>query len=118
MRLQETARVQSAQMKGAMFKFGAQEARDVAKLDRLSGLADQYGAQAAASQQQASSMFGSAIGAFGGALTSMGMDGALGGAFSKAKDAGFTGTKSQFEQANKFLNNNPGLGGILSSVTG
>tara|TARA_Y100001937_G_scaffold128768_1_gene207773 strand:- start:6433 stop:7311 length:879 start_codon:yes stop_codon:yes gene_type:complete len=89
MRLQETARVQSAQMKGAMFKFGAQEARDVAKLDRLAGLADQYGAQAAASQQQASSMFGSALGAFGGALTSMGMSGALGGANKAAQ--GVTG---------------------------
>ena len=89
MRLQESTRVQSAKMRGAQFKFGVQESRDMAQMDRLSGLADQYGAQAASSRQQSSSMFGQAIGSIGGALMSAGLSGALSGVGKPAQ--GITG---------------------------
>tara|TARA_R100000654_G_scaffold178_1_gene615 strand:+ start:1901 stop:2803 length:903 start_codon:yes stop_codon:yes gene_type:complete len=89
MRLQESARVQSAKMRGAQFKFGVQESRDMAQMDRLAGLADQYGAQAASSRQQSSSMFGQAIGSIGGALMSAGLSGALSGVGKPAQ--GITG---------------------------
>lgn len=61
----EAARVQQARARGAMFKFEAQEARDVAKLNRLAGLQDRASMQAAQYQQRAGAMMGQALGSLG-----------------------------------------------------
>jgi hypothetical protein len=42
MEMSEEARVQNAQAAGAQFMFGAQETRDMATLDRMSGQESQY----------------------------------------------------------------------------
>ncbi len=65
MQLREAGRVQQARAQGAAFKFGAQEARDVAKLNRLAGLQDRASMQAAQYQQQAGAMMGQALGSLG-----------------------------------------------------
>jgi hypothetical protein len=65
LRMSEAARVQGAEAQGKAFKFGAQEKRDVAKLNRLAGQADQSSMQAAQYGQQASQMSSAAFGALG-----------------------------------------------------
>lgn len=65
LQMSEAARVQQARAQGAMFKFGAQESRDIAKLNRLAGLQDRATIQAAQYKQQASAMTGQALGALG-----------------------------------------------------
>jgi len=81
LRMSERARVQALKGRGEEFKFRMQEQRDIAKLDRLAGQADQYAAAGAQARQQSSSMLGSALGAVGGTLLSAGLDGKLGGLF-------------------------------------
>jgi len=65
LQMSEAARVQQARAQGAMFKFGAQERRDTAKLNRLAGLQDRATYQAGQYQQQASTMMGQALGSLG-----------------------------------------------------
>jgi len=78
LRQAERARVQTLMGRGEEFRMRMQEGRETARLDRLSGLAEQYGAQAASARQQSSAMFGQALGAIGGTLLSAGLDGSLG----------------------------------------
>lgn len=65
LQMSEAARVQQARAQGAAFKFGAQESRDIAKLNRLAGLQDRAAYQAGQYQQQAGTMMGQALGALG-----------------------------------------------------
>ena len=65
LRMSEAARVQGAEAQGKAFKFGAQEKRDVAKLNRLAGMQNNATMQAGAYSQQASQMTGAAFGALG-----------------------------------------------------
>jgi len=65
LQMSEAARVQQARAQGAMFKFGAQERRDTAKLNRLAGLQDRATYQAGQYQQQAGAMMGQALGSLG-----------------------------------------------------
>lgn len=65
LQMREAARVQGAEAQGKAFKFGAQEKRDMAKLNRLAGQADQSSMQAAQYGQQASALTGQAFGALG-----------------------------------------------------
>ena len=98
-RLAERARVQALKGRGEEFKFRMQEQRDIAKLDRLAGQADQYAAAGARARQQSSSMLGSALGAVGGTLLSAGLSGGLGGAkqtFSQGVGSGFVPSASTF----------------------
>ena len=62
-RLSEGARVDRAQMLAEQFGFQAQEARDIAKMDRLSALAQQAEARGIAQRQAAQQGFGQAFGA-------------------------------------------------------
>jgi len=66
MQLREAGRVQQARAQGAAFKFGAQERRDNQLLNRLAAKQQNAANQAAQYQNQASQMFGQALGgAFG-----------------------------------------------------
>ena len=65
LQMNEATRVQQARAQGAMFKFGAQERRDTAKLNRLAGLQDRATYQAGQYQQQAGTMMGQALGSLG-----------------------------------------------------
>ena len=60
-RLSEGARVDRAQMLAVQFGFQAQEARDIAKMDRLSALAQQAEARGIAQRQAAQQGFGQAL---------------------------------------------------------
>lgn len=62
-RLSEGARVDRARMLAEQFSFQAQEARDIAKMDRLSALAQQAEARGIAQRQAAQQGFGQAFGA-------------------------------------------------------
>jgi hypothetical protein len=110
MRMAEAQRLQQAEIAGKQFVFGTKEEREMQQLNRAAGLA-----QGSRASQQASrgSMYG-ALGSFGGQMAGMAGEGAFGpGKFTQAQNAGFTGTRSQFRQANRFLNNNPGLGNLI-----
>lgn len=62
---QEGVRVQTAETEGIKFKYGEQESRDIAKLNRLSGQQAQSQANSAAAQQAASAAIGAGISAVG-----------------------------------------------------
>ena len=110
MRMAEAQRLQQAEVAGKQFVFGAREEREIQQLNRAAGLAQQARAGAQAAQ---ASMYG-ALGSFAGQAVGMAGQGAFGqGKFAQAQNAGFTGTRSQFRQANRFLNNNPGLGNLI-----
>jgi hypothetical protein len=72
MKLAEKQRVQEGQARGKEFVFNAQEAREMQKLNRLSGMQDQQLAQSAA----ANSAMWSSIGGLGGSLIAAGVKGA------------------------------------------
>lgn len=80
--LREAGRVQTAEAQGKAFMFGAQEKRDMQKLNRLAGQQQNYLNQAQQLQGQQASLFGGALGAVGGAL------GAAGGQALYAKQLG------------------------------
>lgn len=65
-RLSEGARVDRARMVSEQFGFQAQEARDIAKMDRLSALQQQAEARGFAERQAAREGFGKAFGAVAG----------------------------------------------------
>jgi len=68
LQLREASRVQLAQAQGKAFMFGAQEKRDMMKLNRLAGLQQNAMMQANQLQGQSSSLLGGALGNIGGAL--------------------------------------------------
>ena len=81
---------------GRAFEFQAQEQRDVSKLNRLYGQADQArGAAAAARQSETSAIMGG-INALGGAIGSGAFGGLGGGAASAATSGGGTGLGGSF----------------------
>lgn len=110
-RMGEMVRVQQAEAQGKAFVFETREGRELQQLNRMAGLAQQSRASA---QAQKGAMFG-ALGSLGGSLIGMsGNNDASGGnntsksflnlgRYGRAKDAGFTGTRQQFRQANRFL---------------
>jgi hypothetical protein len=61
----EAQRLQLAETEGIKFKYGEQEARDIAKLNRLSGQQAQAQANQAAARQAESAAYGSAISSIG-----------------------------------------------------
>lgn len=61
----EAQRMQAAESEGIKFKYGEQEARDIAKLNRLSGQQAQAQANQAAAKQAQSAAYGSAISSIG-----------------------------------------------------
>ena len=76
--MSEAQRLQQADIEGTKFKYGEQESRDIAKLNRLSGQQAQSQANAAAASQAqmgAYGSIGSAVGSIGG--------GALAGGYGK-----------------------------------
>ena len=82
--ISEGAREQQAMAQGRAFEFQAQEQRDVSKLNRLYGQADQArGAAAAARQSETSAIMGG-INALGGAISG----GAFGGGAASAATSG------------------------------
>jgi hypothetical protein len=120
LQMREAARVQTAEAQGRAFMFQAQEARDVAKLNRLAGQQQNAAAQAAQLRGQASAMTGQALGSVGSLLGAMGGAAAynqyLGdnttsqinlpfniGSFRKAKAGGFTGTRKDYRAVRPFL---------------
>lgn len=64
--MQEAVRLQSADIAGQRFMFGVREGREMQQLDRASAQAAGARQRAAAYSSQASSAFGSALGAFTG----------------------------------------------------
>lgn len=62
---QEGVRTQTAESEGIKFKYGEQESRDIAKLNRLSGQQAQAQANMYAAQQASSNAIGGAISALG-----------------------------------------------------
>ena len=70
-RLREGARVDLARMRGQEFMFGAREAREIAKMDRVAALADQQAAIGRAERQAMAQGFGMAAGALGGAAAGL-----------------------------------------------
>ena len=70
--LREAGRVQTAEAQGKAFMFGAQEKRDMQKLNRLAGQQQNYLNQAQQLQGQQASLFGGALGAVGSALGAAG----------------------------------------------
>lgn len=61
----EAQRMQAAESEGIKFKYGEQESRDIAKLNRLSGQQAQASANQAAAKQAQSAAIGGAISAIG-----------------------------------------------------
>ena len=96
-RLVERARVQTLKGRGEEFKFRMQEQRDIARLDRLAGQADQYAAAGASARQQSSQMLGNALGAIGGTLLSAGLDGSLGDALQQRKADRYVSGKTKLD---------------------
>lgn len=63
--LQDEARVQEAKAEGIKFQYGEQESRDIAKLNRLSGMQAQAQANAASAQQAQGAAYGSIFSGIG-----------------------------------------------------
>ena len=76
--MSEAQRLQQADIEGTKFKYGEQESRDIAKLNRLSGQQAQSQANAASAAQSQNAAYG----AIGSAVGSIGA-GALAGGFGK-----------------------------------
>ena len=66
LRMKEAMRLQGAEAQGKAYMFGAQERRDMQKLNRLSAMAGGYAQQAAAYGQQADAGMGQALGSLAG----------------------------------------------------
>jgi len=66
MRMKEAIRLQSADVMGQQFMFGAREQREVANLDRLQGMSDRYANMAGQYRQAQQSALGSAFGNLAG----------------------------------------------------
>jgi len=62
---QERVRLQTAEAEGIKFKYGEQESRDIAKLNRLAGQQAQFQANAASAKNAQSNAIGAGIGAVG-----------------------------------------------------
>jgi hypothetical protein len=80
--ISEGAREQQAMAQGRAFEFQAQEQRDVSKLNRLYGQADQARGAAARSRASETSAIMGGINALGGAISSGAFSGSSGGGFS------------------------------------
>jgi len=63
--MSEAQRMQIADSEGIKFKYGEQESRDIAKLNRLAGQSAQAAANASAASQAQSAAFGAGISAVG-----------------------------------------------------
>lgn len=74
--MSEAQRMQIAESEGIKFKYGEQESRDIAKLNRLSGQAAQANANRMAAKQGENAAIGAGIGAVGSII-----GGAIGGGF-------------------------------------
>lgn len=61
MEMAEAARIQGAEAAGAQFVFGAQETRDMATLDRMSGMQSQAAQNAANARMESAAIMGSVI---------------------------------------------------------
>lgn len=76
LQMSEAQRLQAADVEGTKFKFGEQESRDIAKLNRLAGQEGQAKMNAASAAQSQNAAYGSMFGALGniagGALGGMG----------------------------------------------
>jgi hypothetical protein len=72
--MSEAQRMQIAESEGVKFKYGEQESRDIAKLNRLSGQAAQANANRMAAKQAENAAIGAGIGAVGSII-----GGAIGG---------------------------------------
>jgi len=66
LRMKEAMRMQQADAQGRQFMYGAQEARDMQKLNRLSAMAGGFAQQAASYNAQSSAGFGQAMGSLAG----------------------------------------------------
>ena len=71
LQMREGARVQQAEAQGKAFMFGAQEKREMQKLNRLAALQQNAAGQAAQLRSQASTMSGQAFGSVGNILGAM-----------------------------------------------
>lgn len=74
--MSEAQRMQIADSEGIKFKYGEQESRDIAKLNRLAGQSAQAASNQMAAKQGENAAIGAGIGAFGSIL-----GGAIGGGF-------------------------------------
>ena len=95
-KMAEAQRLQRAEVAGEQFMFGAQEARDIAELDRTSDLLSQSQAQQMQAKADMTGAITSAIGGIGSTFGSMAAAGAfdnLGGAM-PAADIATVGSKS------------------------
>jgi hypothetical protein len=75
LKMAEAQRLQAAETEGIKFKYGEQESRDIAKLNRLSGQQAQASANQAAAKQAQGAAIGagiSAVGSIAGGLASAG----------------------------------------------
>jgi ribosomal protein S8E len=76
MEMAEVARIQGAEAAGAQFVFGAQETRDMAMLDRMSGMQSQAAQNAANARMESAAIMGSVIqGVSGMAAAKIGQSG-------------------------------------------
>ena len=76
MEMAEAARIQGAEAAGAQFVFGAQETRDMATLDRMSGMQSQAAQNAANARMESAAIMGSVIqGVAGMAAAKIGQSG-------------------------------------------
>ena len=73
--ISEAQRLQAADVKGQQFMFNAQENRDNAHLDRLSGISTNYANQEMAAQQDKTTAILGTINAFGNMASSMSQPG-------------------------------------------
>lgn len=64
-KLNEAARLQQAEIEGTKFKYGEQESRDIAALNRLSGQQAQAQANAASAKQSQNAAYGSMLSGIG-----------------------------------------------------
>jgi len=93
--ISEGAREQQAMAQGRAFEFQAQEQRDISKLNRLYGQADQAQASAARARASETSAIMGGINALGGAIGS-GAFGGLGGGGAAASSGSGTGLGGSF----------------------
>jgi len=86
MEMAEAARIQGAEAAGAQFVFGAQETRDMAMLDRMSGMQSQAAQNAANARMESAAIMGSVI------------QGVSGIAAAKIGQSGVTNTNKNLDQ--------------------
>ena len=95
----EAARIQGAEAAGAQFVFGAQETRDMATLDRMSGMQSQAAQNAANARMESAAIMGSVI------------QGVSGMAAAKIGQSGTTDTNKVLTQPSTGSNTETTLGG-------